>query len=185
MDNHILWDTEKKMQKSIELLKHELTNIRTGRATPALVEHIKIEYAGVPTPLNQLAGVSVPGARLLVIQPWDRSSIHSIEKAILKSDLGLTPISDGHVIRLNIPPLTEERRQDLVKVVRKRVEEKKIVIRNLRREAMDELKGLEKNKDISQDEHKHAQTQIQKLTDSAIASAEQVGQGKEAELTEV
>jgi len=185
MDSHILWDAEKKMQKSIELLRHELTNIRTGRATPALVEHIKVEYAGVPTPLNQLAGVSVPGARLLVIQPWDRSSIHSIEKAILKSDLGLTPINDGHVIRLNIPPLTEERRQELVKVVRKRVEEKKIVIRNLRREAMDELKGLEKNKDISQDEHKHAQIQIQKLTDSAIADAEQVGRDKEAELTEV
>ena len=185
MDNHILWDAEKKMQKSIELLRHELANIRTGRATPALVEHIKVEYAGVPTPLNQLAGVSVPGARLLVIQPWDRSSIHSIEKAILKSDLGLTPINDGHVIRLSIPPLTEERRQELVKVVRKRVEEKKIVIRNLRREAMDELKGLEKNKDISQDEHKHAQIQIQKLTDSAIADAEQVGRDKEAELTEV
>ena len=185
MDSHILWDAEKKMQKSIELLRHELTNIRTGRATPALVEHIKVEYAGVPTPLNQLAGVSVPGARLLVIQPWDRSSIHSIEKAILKSDLGLTPINDGHVIRLSIPPLTAERRQELVKVVRKRVEEKKIVIRNLRREAMDELKGLEKNKDISQDEHKHAQIQIQKLTDSAIADAEQVGRDKEAELTEV
>ena len=185
MDSRILWDTEKKMQKSIELLKHELANIRTGRATPALVEHIKVEYAGVPTPLNQLAGVSVPGARLLVIQPWDQSSIHNIEKAILKSDLGLTPINDGHVIRLNIPPLTEERRQELVKVVRKRVEERKIVIRNLRREAMDELKGLEKNKDISQDEHKHAQTQIQKLTDSAIADAEQVGRDKEIELTEV
>ncbi len=185
MDSHILWDAEKKMQKSIELLRHELVNIRTGRATPALVEHIKVEYAGVPTPLNQLAGVSVPGARLLVIQPWDRSSIHSIEKAILKSDLGLTPINDGHVIRLSIPPLTAERRQELVKVVRKRVEEKKIVIRNLRREAMDELKGLEKNKDISQDEHKHAQIQIQKLTDSAIADAEQVGRDKEAELTEV
>jgi len=185
MDSRILWDTEEKMQKSIEALRQELANIRTGRATPALVEHIKVEYAGVPTPLNQLAGVSVPGARLLVIQPWDRSSIHSIEKAILKSDLGLTPVNDGNVIRLNIPQLTEERRQELVKVVRKRVEEKKIVIRNLRREAMDELKDLEKNKDISQDEHKRAQTQLQKLTDSFIADTEQIGQDKEAELMEV
>ena len=185
MDSRILWDAEERMQKSVELLRRELANIRTGRATPALVEHIKVEYAGVPTPLNQLAGISVPEARFLVIQPWDRSSIHSIEKAILKSDLGLTPVNDGNVIRLNIPQLTEERRQELVRVVRKRVEEKKIVIRNLRREAMDELKGLEKNKDISQDEHKRAQTQLQKLTDSAIVDAEQVGQDKEVELMEV
>ena len=185
MDSRILWDAEEKMQKSVELLRRELANIRTGRATPALVEHIKVEYAGVPTPLNQLAGISVPEARFLVIQPWDRSSIHSIEKAILKSDLGLTPVNDGNVIRLNIPQLTEERRQELVRVVRKRVEEKKIVIRNLRREAMDELKGLEKNKDISQDEQKRAQTQLQKLTDSAIVDAEQAGQDKEVELMEV
>ncbi len=185
MDSRILWDTEEKMQKSIELLRRELASIRTGRATPTLIEHIKVEYAGVPTPLNQLAGISAPGARLLVIQPWDRSSIHSIEKAILKSDLGLTPVNDGNVIRLNIPQLTEERRQELVKIVRKRVEEKKVVIRNLRREAMDELKGLEKNKEISQDEHKRAQTQLQKLTDSFIADTEQIGQDKEAELMEV
>jgi len=185
MDSRILWDTEEKMQKSVELLRRELANIRTGRATPALVEHIKVEYAGVPTPLNQLAGISVPGVRLLVIQPWERSSIPSIEKAILKSDLGLTPVNDGNVIRLNIPQLTEERRQELAKVVRKRVEEKKIVIRNLRREAMDELKRLEKNKDISQDEHKRTQVQLQKLTDSAIIDAEQIGQDKEAELMEI
>ena len=185
MDSRILWDTEEKMQKSVELLRRELVNIRTGRATPALVEHIKVEYAGVPTPLNQLAGISVPGVRLLVIQPWERSTIPSIEKAILKSDLGLTPVNDGNVIRLNIPQLTEERRQELAKVVRKRVEEKKIVIRNLRREAMDELKRLEKNKDISQDEHKRTQVQLQKLTDSAIIDAEQIGQDKEAELMEI
>ena len=185
MDSRILWDTEEKMKKSVELLRRELANIRTGRATPALVEHIKVEYAGVPTPLNQLAGISVPGVRLLVIQPWERSSIPSIQKAILKSDLGLTPVNDGNVIRLNIPQLTEERRQELAKVVRKRVEEKKIVIRNLRREAMDELKRLEKNKDISQDEHKRTQVQLQKLTDSAIIDAEQIGQDKEAELMEI
>ena len=185
MDSRILQDTEQKMQKSVELLRRELANIRTGRAAPGLVEHIKVEYAGVPTPLNQLAGISAPEARLLVIQPWDRSSIHSIEKAILKSDLGLTPISDGNVIRLSIPQLTEERRQEMVKSVRKIVEERKVAIRNLRRDAMDELKKLEKIKDISQDDHKRAQTQLQKLTDISIADAEQTGQDKEVELREV
>ena len=169
----------------MEALKRELATIRTGHATPALIEHIKVEYAGVLTPLNQIAGISAPGARLLVIQPWDRGCVHSIEKAILKSDLGLTPTSDGNIIRLNIPPLTEERRQELIRVVRRRVEEGKITIRNLRREAMDELKGLEKNKDISQDELKRALDQLQKLTDSFIADTEQIGRDKEAELIEV
>ena len=185
MASRILWDIEEKMQKSIELLKQELATIRTGRATPSLIEHLKVEYAGVPTPLNQLAGISAPRANLLVIQPWDRGGIHNIEKAILKSDLGLTPVNDGHVIRLNIPPLTEERRQELVKAVRRRVEERKIAIRNLRREVMDELKGLEKNKEMSQDERKRALAQLQKLTDSFIANAEQIGRDKETELMEV
>ncbi len=185
MDSHILLNIEEKMRISIDLLKRELATIRTGHAIPALIEHIKVEYAGVPTPLNQIAGISAPAARLLVIQPWDRGSIHSIEKAILKSDLGLTPASNGNVIRLSVPPLTEERRQELTKLVRKRVEERRIVIRNLRREAMDELKGLEKNKDISQDELKRALEQLQKLTNSSIADAEQLGQDKEAELMKV
>ncbi len=185
MVSHILLSIEEKMRTSIGVLKQELATIRTGHATPALIEHIKVEYAGVPTPLIQIAGISAPGARLLVIQPWDKGSIHNIEKAILKSDLGLTPTSDGSVIRLNIPPLTEERRGELGKLVRKRVEERRIVIRNLRREAMDNLKGLEKNKDISQDELKRALDQLQKLTDSFIADAEQIGQDKEAELMEV
>ena len=185
MVSHILLSIEEKMRTSIGVLKQELATIRTGHATPALIEHIKVEYAGVPTPLIQIAGISAPGARLLIIQPWDKGSIHNIEKAILKSDLGLTPNSDGSVIRLNIPPLTEERRGELRKLVRKRVEERRIVIRNLRREAMDNLKGLEKNKDISQDELKRALDQLQKLTDSFIADAEQIGQDKEAELMEV
>lgn len=169
----------------MEALKIELASIRTGRATPALVEHLKVDYAGVPTPLNQLAGISAPEARLLVIQPWDRSSIDSIAKAILKSDLGLTPISDRALIRINIPALTEERRQELMKAVRKRVEERKIAIRNLRRDAIEDLKRLEKNKEISQDELRRAQDQLQKLTDSFIAGTEQVGRDKEAELAEV
>ncbi len=138
MINRTLWNIEEKMKGSIGVLKRELTAIRSGHATPALIEHIKVEYAGVPTPLNQVAGISAPEARLLVIQPWDQGSIQSIEKAILKSELGLTPTSDGNIIRLSIPPLTEERRQELIKIVRKRVEERRIAIRNLRREAMDE-----------------------------------------------
>ena len=185
MDSRILWDIEKKMQKSVELQKQELATIRTGRAAPALIEHLKVEYAGVPTPLNQLASISAPGAKLLVIQPWDRGSASNIEKAILKSDLGLTPANDGNVIRLNIPPLSEERRQELAKIVRRRVEERRIVIRNLRREAMDELKELEKSKEISQDEHKRMLVQLQKLTDNFIVVTEQIGRDKEIELMEV
>jgi len=185
MVSDILWNIEKKMKTATEVLKQELATIRTGHATPALIEHIKVEYAGVPTPLNQIAGISAPEARLLVIQPWDQSSIHSIEHAILTSDLGLNPSSDGRVIRLNIPSLSEERRHELIKVVWRRVEERKVAIRNLRREATDELKKLEKNKDISQDEHKRALDQLQKITDSFIADAGQIGQDKEVELTEV
>ncbi len=185
MASRTLWNIEEKMRRSIEGLKRELATIRTGRATPALIEHIKVEYAGVPTPLNQIAGISAPEARLLIIQPWDKGSIRSIEKAILKSDLGLNPTSDGSVIRINIPPLTEERRQELIKTVRRRIEERRIALRNLRREAMEELKGFEKNKDISQDEYKRTLDQLQKLTDSFIADTEQIGRDKEVELTEI
>ncbi|MFC1914966.1 ribosome recycling factor [Chloroflexota bacterium] len=185
MINDILQNTEGKMRASVEALKKELATIRTGHATPALIEHIKVEYAGVPTSLNQIAGISAPEARLLVIQPWDQGSIQNIEKAILKSELGLTPTSDGSLVRLNIPPLTEERRQELIRIVHKRVEERRIAIRGLRHEAMGELKNLEKNKDISQDDHKRALDQLQKLTDSFVASAGQIGQDKETELAEI
>ncbi|MFC2021184.1 ribosome recycling factor [Chloroflexota bacterium] len=185
MASQTLLDIEEKMQKTADGLKKELAAIRTGRATPTLIDHIKVEYAGVATSLNQIAGISVPDARLLTIQPWDPSSIRNIERAIQTSDLGLNPVSDGKIIRISIPPLSEERRQELIKVVRKRVEERKITLRNLRREAMDELKESEKNKDISQDEHKRALNQLQKLTDSFIADTEQTGQGKEAELMQV
>ncbi len=185
MASQTLRNIEERMRKTVEGLKKELAIIRTGRATPTLVEHIKVEYAGFPTPLNQVAGISAPEARLLVIQPWDKGSIKSIEKAILTSELGLTPVSDGNVVRINIPLLSEERREELVKVVRKRVEERRVVIRNLRREAMEELRELEKNKDISQDEHKRVLNQLQKLTDSFIVDTEQIGRDKEAELIEV
>lgn len=180
-----LQNTETKMRASVEGLKQELATIRTGHATPALVEHLKVEYAGALLPLNQIAGISAPEARLLVIQPWDRASIPSIEKAILKSDLGLNPSISGNVIRLVIPLLSVERRQELTKVVRKRVEERKIAIRNLRRDTMTELKELEKEKQISQDEHRRTLDQLQKLTDKYIADIEQIARDKEAELMEV
>ncbi len=185
MVSRTLANIEEKMRITEEGLNKELASIRTGHATPALIDHIKVEYAGVPTPLNQIAGISAPEARLLVIQPWDKGSISNIEKAILKSNLGLNPTSDGRVVRINIPQLTDERRQELIKVVRGIVEERKIAIRNLRREAMDGLKESEKNKDVSQDELKRGLDQLQKITDSFIAKIEQTGRDKEAKLMEV
>ncbi len=183
MISDVLRTTEEKMRASLEALKRELAGIRTGHASPALVENLRIDYSGVPTPLIQLARVTAPEARLLVIQPWDKTVLHAIEKAILKSELGLNPLSDGNVIRLNIPPLTEERRQELVKVVKRHVEEDKVAIRNVRHEGINKLKEMEKNKEISQDEDKRAQAQMEKLTAAIIAEAEQIGRNKEAEIT--
>ena len=185
MVSEILQGIEGKMQASVRIFREDLASIRTGHATPALVEHVKVEYAGVPTPLNQLAGISAPEAGLLIIQPWDKSSIGSIEKAILRSELGLNPANDGNIIRISIPPLSEERRQELIKVVHRRIEERRVAVRNLRHEAMNELKKLEKDKEISQDEHRRAQDQLQKLTDRFISDIEQIGKGKEEELKEV
>jgi len=173
------------MKAVSEGLKQELSTLRTGRASPALVEHIKVDYAGVPTPLNQLASIAVPEARLIVIQPWDPGSLHSIEQAILKSDLGLNPVNDGRVIRLSIPPLSEERRKELTKIVHKRLEERRVAVRNLRRDALEDLKKAEKNKEISQDESRRIQDQLQKLTDLYIGVAEKIAQDKEKELLEV
>ena len=185
MATETLRTVEDKMQKAVEGLKKDLATIRTGRASPALVEHIKVEYAGATLPLNQIAGISVPEAKLLIIQPWDPGSLRGIEKAILTSDLGLNPTSDGKIIRISIPPLSEERRQELIKLVKHRVEERKIVVRNLRRDVAEELKEAEKNKDMTQDEHKRASNQLQKITDSFIAETDKVGQDKEAELRQV
>ncbi len=185
MVNDNLKSMEDKMKASLKVFRADLATIRTGHATPALVEHIKIEYAGVPTPLNQLAGISAPEAGLLVIQPWDKSSISSIEKAILKAELGMNPSSDGNIIRIAIPPLSEERRQELIKVVHRRMEDRRVAIRGLRHEAMNDLKKMEKDKDISQDEHKRALDQLQKITDVFMAEIEMLGTDKEQELSEV
>jgi ribosome recycling factor len=149
--------TDAKMKGIVKGFKDDLSTLRTGRASPSLVERIKVDYAGVPTPLIQLASISAPEAGLLVIQPWDKGSIVNIEKSILKSELGLNPSNDGSVIRIRIPPLSEERRQDLIKIVRRRIEERRVTIRNLRHETINDLKKLEKDKAISQDDGRRAQ----------------------------
>ena len=185
MVNDSIQGIESKMKAVAGGFKEDLATIRTGHATPALVEHIKVDYAGTPTPLNHMAGISAPEAGLLVIQPWDKGSIGVIEKAILKSELGLNPSNDGSIIRIAIPPLSEERRQELIKIVHRRVEERRVSIRNLRHEAINHFKKLEKDKEISQDEQKRGEAQLQKLTDRYIADVEQLGKAKEQELLEV
>lgn len=176
---------DSKMQKTVSVLKREMETIRSGRATSALVDQITVEAYGTNTPLSQLASISVPEARLLLIQPWDRSIVGNVQKAIQKSDLGLNPMSDGEVIRLVIPPPTEERRKELVKVVHKRVEDAKIAVRNVRRDALEELRKLEKNKEVSRDDNMRATDRLQKLTDRFIAEVSKVGADKESEIMEV
>jgi ribosome recycling factor len=185
MIDEVLSEAKSRMVKSIEVLQRDLSGIRTGRATPMILDNIKIDYYGTQTPLKQISTISAPEARLLIIQPWDNASLGDITKAIQKSDLGLNPSSDGHIIRLPIPPLSEERRKEMVKSVHKRAEEGKVALRNIRRDSMDMFKDLEKEKEISQDEHKRAQTKLQEITDGFIAQADQIAKDKEAELLEV
>lgn len=185
MIKDILRDAEEKMQKSIEYLAKDLSTLRAGRANPAMVEKITVDYYGETTPINQLANITVPEARLLVIQPWDKSIIPDIEKAIFRSDLGITPSNDGVVIRIAIPQLTEERRKELVKVVKKKGEETKVAIRNIRRESNDMLKMSEKEKLISEDENKKGMDEIQKFTDKYVKNVDQVLQTKEKDIMEV
>lgn len=173
------------MGKTLEATRRELAAIRSGRASPGLVEHVRVELHGVPTPITHMATVNAPEARLLTIQPWDRSTLGLIERAIQKSDLGLNPSNDGAMIRLPIPPLNEQRRKELVKMVHARVEEGRVAVRNIRREASDGIKKLERSKEISADEARRAQDQLQKLTDGTIADVEKLGQQKEQELLEV
>ncbi|MBI4287958.1 MAG: ribosome recycling factor [Chloroflexi bacterium] len=180
----VLVQTEVQMRKAIDALRRELAGIRTGRATPALVEHLRVDYHGIPTPLNQIAAISAPESRLLVIQPWERTVVGSIEKAILKSDLGLTPSSDGAVIRLTIPSLTEERRLELTRLVNRRLEQARVELRNIRRDSLEELRQMEKAKTISTDELKRSTDALQKLIDSHTVDVNKVGQQKEAELLE-
>jgi len=185
MIEDILFDIEDRMEKAITALRSDLLSIRTGRASPALLERIRVEAYETVLPLNQVATIAVPEPRLLTVRPWDASTIGAIEKAILKSDLGLTPNNDGKIIRLAIPPLTDERRRDLAKIVSRRVEEARVAIRNLRREAMKDLGDLEKGKDISEDEFYAAKEDLQKVTNEYIENAGQVGEKKQAEIMEV
>ncbi|MBI2166180.1 MAG: ribosome recycling factor [Chloroflexi bacterium] len=185
MIESVLSDCETRMKKAIEVLRKDLATVRTGRASPALVENLLVDYFGVSTPLNQLASITAPDARLIVIQPWDRTVIQAVEKAILKSDVGLTPVSDGTSIRLGIPSLTEERRRELSRLVGKKGEESKVAVRNVRRDGLERLRAMEKNKEISQDDERRAQGRLQKLTDSHIEQGEHVMQEKEKEVMAV
>ena len=178
-------DTETQMQKVLDALAHEYAGIRTGRASVGLLDGITVEYYGTQTPLNQVATISIPESTLIVIQPWDATVLKAIEKAILRSDLGITPSNDGKVIRLGIPPLTEERRQQYAKVVKKKAEEKKVVIRQIRRDANELLKSLEKEKEITEDEHHRGQDRVQKITDQFIKKIDDVTARKEKEILEL
>ncbi len=185
MIEQTLTEINGKMQKAVEALTRDLATIRTGRASPALVEHIKADYHGIPTPIIQMASISIPDAKMILIQPWDSSSIKSIERAILTSDLGLNPISDSRVLRIPIPPLTEERRKELTKAVHKRLEDARIALRNLRRDGIEKLRQSEKDKLISQDQCTRASEQLQKLTDNFVDKINNIGQTKEKEIMEV
>lgn len=185
MEQTLLGEAEQHMERSLDVLRRELGTIRTGRANPAIIEHVSVDYYGAPTPLLQLATITSPDPRQLLVQPYDRTAIGSIEKALRASDLGFNPTNEGTLIRIAIPPLTEERRRDLVKVVHKRVEEAKVAIRNVRRDTNDHLKKLRKDKELSEDEEKRVQEQLQKTTDRYIREADGIGQAKETDMLEV
>ena len=185
MINEAIQDAEKRMKSALQALEDDLAGIRTGRASPALIDKLSIEYYGSPVPLMQLATISVPEPRQLLIKPFDINSIKEIEKAILSSDLGLTPLNDGKVIRLNIPPLNQERREELNKLVGNRCEEARIAIRNVRRDSIKDLRDFEKEKLISEDDLKRAEDDIQKITDKMTEEVDTIGERKEKEIMEV
>ena len=185
MLREIISEAESRMKKTTELFRKELATLRAGRATPALLERVQVDYYGVMTPISQMANVSVPEPRLLVVQPWDRNFVGAVEKAILKSDLGLTPVSDGTVIRLAIPQLTQERRAELVRAIRKKAEEERVAIRNVRREANEEVKELEREGEVSEDEARRGQDEIQRLTDRYVGEVDAILAAKEKEIMEV
>ncbi len=181
----VFQDCKQRMQKALDTLKKDFSRLRTGRASTSLVEDITVNYYNTPTPLNQLASISIPDSRTITIQPWDRNSFSDVEKAIMKSDLGLNPINDGKVIRISIPPLTEERRKDLVKVAKKNTEDAKIAIRNVRRDGNETLKKMKNDKDITEDDQHKGQDKIQELTDSFTAKADELLTEKEKEIMEI
>jgi len=181
----VITATDVRMGKSVEALNHQLATIRTGRASPTLVESLMVDYYGVPTPLNQLATISVPEARSLVIQPWDKGSLKEVERSIMKSELGLIPNNDGNAIRISIPMLTEERRRELVRLVGRKVEEGNVSVRNIRRDSLETFRSMEREKELSQDESRRAQSELQQLTDLYIEQMSELKQEKEIEVMEV
>lgn len=181
----VLTDAEDRMKKAMSSLDKEFARLRTGRATTSLLDGVRVDYYGTPTPLDQIASVSTPDSRTITIQPWDRKAFNDVEKAILKSDLGLTPVNDGKIIRISIPPLTEDRRKDLVKVAKKYTEEAKVAVRNIRRDANEALKKKKNDKSISEDEQHKGQEDIQKLTDGYIGKADEIFSKKEKEIMEI
>ncbi len=181
----ILKDVKSRMQKALDNLDREFAKLRTGRASTSLVDGIQVEYYGTPTLLSQIASVSIPDSRTITIQPWDKGAFGDIEKAIMKSDLGLTPVNDGKIIRISIPPLTEERRKDLAKVAKKYTEEAKVAVRNVRRDANDDLKKKKNDKEISEDDMHKGQDDVQKVTDDFVAKADEALANKEKEIMEI
>ncbi len=185
MIRDVLKEAENRMKGVIAATKRDFGAVRTGRANPAILDRVSVDYYGTATPISQLATVSVPEPRLITIQPWDRSALKDIERAILQSDLGLTPVNDGQIIRLAIPPLTEERRKELARLVRKEAEDKRVAVRNIRRDTNEQLKTMQKNGEISEDEAKRAEKQTQELTDKYIKEIDALLQAKEQEIMEV
>ena len=185
VEQELLSDADQHMHKSLDSLRTHLSTIRTGRANPGIIEHLTVDYYGAPTPLQTIAAITSPDPRQLLVQPYDKSALGSIEKALRTSDLGFNPTNDGSMIRIAIPALTEERRRDMVKLVHKRIEESKVAIRNVRRDGLEHLRKLKKDREISEDEEKRATEQLQKVTDRAIREADVIGQTKEAEIMEI
>ena len=181
----VLKEVSRKMDQSLQALKRELVTLRTGRATPSLVEDLSVDYYGTPTPLKQIASISAPDARAIIVQPWDKQALREIEKSLMKSDMGFNPTNDGNIVTVPIPPLTQERRQDMVKLLKRKLEEGKVSVRNVRRDGLETLRKMEKDKNISQDENRRSQDQLQKTTDSHVKDIDQVGSAKEAEIMQV
>lgn len=181
----VLREVERKMGRSIEALQRELAALRTGRATPALIENVAVDYYGAPTPLKQLASISAPDARAILVQPWDRQALREIEKSLMRSELGFNPSNDGNIITVPIPPLNQERRQELVRLLKRKIEEGKVSVRNVRRDGLESLRKLERDKAISQDQNRRSQEQLQKTTDAHIKDIDQVAAAKEAEIMQV
>ena len=181
----VLEDVERRMNRSMEALERELASLRTGRATPSLVENISVDYYGSPTPLKQIASISAPDARAIMIHPWDRQALRDIERSLMQSEMGFNPSNDGNVITVPIPPLNQERRQELVRLLKRKIEEGKVAVRNVRRDGLESLRKLERDKAISQDQNRRSQDQLQKTTDGFIKSMDQVSTAKEAEIMQV